>query len=51
MRRRKRKKMSDLNVMRHVTKDITNEAVTAKRNPFPSYSGRLKISFRLSWKY
>lgn len=28
MRRRKRKKMSDLNVMRHVTKDITNEAVT-----------------------
>ena len=26
--RKKRKKMSDINVMRHVTKDITNEAVT-----------------------
>ena len=28
MNRRKRTKMSDINVMRHVTKDITNEAVT-----------------------
>ncbi len=28
MNLRKRKKMSDINVMRHVTKDITNEAVT-----------------------
>ena len=34
MNRRKRTKMSDINVMRHVTKDITNEAVTDYLNNF-----------------